>query len=98
MDSDSPMEREGGPFGRSGGPLSKVYTGALHRYLVRYYQDSQFHPVLGDDGLVNLPSVVLILTGWLLTTTRFSVHRVTLRRIIPLVGVTLITAGVASLI
>ncbi|HEV3202629.1 MAG TPA: hypothetical protein VGZ73_32270 [Bryobacteraceae bacterium] len=47
---------------------------------------------------MNLPSIVLILTGWLLTTTRFSVHRVTLRRIIPVVGVTLITAGVASLI
>ncbi|HLK67315.1 MAG TPA: hypothetical protein VKU19_27960 [Bryobacteraceae bacterium] len=47
---------------------------------------------------MNFTSIALILTGWLLTTARHSLRGRQLRRIVPGIGVSMITAGIATLI
>src|ERR1017187_1586332 len=51
----------------------------------------------GHDGFVNWTSVSLILTGWLLTTARFSRRGVQFRCVTAPLGLCLITAGIVSL-
>jgi len=51
---------------------------------------------IAQNSLVSLISIILILAGWFLATTRFSQRQ--FRYFVATLGVTLITMGIASLI
>lgn len=77
--------------------VSGLHSSTFPQYPTPVLSELESQRQAVHDECVKLAGAILILAGWLLTTTRLSQRGNQLRYLVSALGVSLITAGVASM-